>query len=120
MLHPAWVAREAPLARCPLGACRRSHTCRHPGDADPCRRLHETKEAMRSTLADKLENMAAQARRRDPHGMNFAAEGTPEFEERMKFLYESVRAADEANCAAQKAAAQAQKNKKPVTPRAGG
>ena len=32
-------------------------------------------------LADKLENMAAQARRRDPHGMNFAAEGTPDLQD---------------------------------------
>jgi hypothetical protein len=75
---------------------------------------------MRSALADRLEHMAAQARRRDPHGTNFAAEGTPEFEQRMKFVYESVRAADEANSAAQMAAARARKKKKPASPHAGG
>jgi hypothetical protein len=91
MLNRAWVEREAPLARCPLNSCRRTGTCTHSTETDPCRRLHETRDALYIRLAGKLRRMAAEAERRDPEGKNFAAEGTPEFERRLRFLYDDLR-----------------------------
>lgn len=114
MLHGAWIEREAPLARCPLNACNRSGACRHPTDQDPCRRLYETKEAMRLALARKLAGLARAARRRDPEVRNYAAPGTPEFERRLKLIYEAVRAADAAHCAAE-AAERRRAKKKPAS-----
>ena len=55
MLHPAWIAREAPLAQCPLAACRRSKQRRHSTDNDPSRRLHQTMHPARTELADMLD-----------------------------------------------------------------
>jgi hypothetical protein len=111
MLNPAWVERESPLDRCPLKSCQRDGVCRHATDRDPCRRLHETKDAMRYTLAKKLEAMTKEARRRDPEGRNYAAPGTPEHERRMKALKEALYEADAAHCkrvmAAERAAAKA-------------
>lgn len=120
MLHRAWIAREAPLARCPLSACRRSQTCRHDTDADPCRRLHQTQDAMRYELARKLQRWTAAVKRRDPEGKNFAAEGSPEFERRIKILYDGLRAADRAHSAAEMAARKPAKAKKPATTPSGG
>ena len=57
MLHPAWIEREAPLARCPRKDCRRSHRCRRPEGRLPCQRSHETKEVFRYNLARKLQAM---------------------------------------------------------------
>ena len=58
MLNRAWMEREAPLARCPLPACRRSGTCRHNTPTDPCRRTHQTRDALYNSIADKLDRMA--------------------------------------------------------------
>jgi len=117
MLHGAWIEREAPLARCPLNACRRGGACRHTTDQDPCRRLHETKDALRIKLANKFARRAKAARRRDPEGRNSAAPGTPEFERRLKLIYETVRAADQANSAREMAeiAARKKQRKKPAS-----
>lgn len=95
MLHPAWIAREAPLAQCPLAACRRSKQCRHSTDNDPCRRLHETMNAARNELAVKLERMKRDMLAKQPPGVShYAPEGSPEFERRMKRLYDWLRIAD--------------------------
>lgn len=118
MLHPNWIEREAPLPRCPLARCRRSATCHHATDEDPCRRLHQTKDEMRNTLARKLEKLTAEAVARDPEGKNAVPEGSPEHERRYKLLYDLLRARDEANSATEMAeiAARkaAKKRKKPA------
>ena len=103
MLHPAWIEREAPLPRCPLARCRRSATCHHSTDDDPCRRRHQTKDEMRTELARYLDKLSAEATARDPEGRNFAPEGSPEQLRRLKLLYDLLRARDEAHCAAKMA-----------------
>ena len=109
MLHPNWIEREAPLPRCPLPRCRRSATCHFPTDANPCRRLHQTKDEMRNALAEKLERMANEAAARDPEGKHFAPEGSPEQLRRLKMIYDMVRAADQANSAREMAEIAARK-----------
>ncbi|WP_421695528.1 hypothetical protein [Aestuariivirga sp.] len=98
-LHPAWIEREAPLARCPLNSCRRSGTCSHQESPTPCRRTHETKDAARNALADKIARLAAEIIAENPHNRHHAEEGTPEFNRRLKRMYDGIRAADEANSA---------------------
>lgn len=107
MLHPAWIEREAPLAACPLRSCRRDGVCRHASDRDPCRRLHQTKDEMRYELAAKLERIAAEIIASRPPGMVYepTPPGTPAFERKLKFLYDSLRAADQAESARQMAEA---------------
>ena len=97
----AWVERP-PLQRCPLGPCRRGGTCFHNTPTDPCRRTHQTRDAFYNAIADKIERMTAEARRRDPDGKNFAPVGSPEFERRYSALYRSFRERDEAGSAAAK------------------
>ena len=101
MRKRASVRREAPLAVCPLPACRRSGTCRFGTEADPCRRLYETQGHFYTQLARKIERLQREALARRPAGVTvaFAPEGTPEFEERLKHLYEGLRARDEAQSA---------------------
>ena len=105
MLNRAWVEREEPLPHCPLPACRRSGTCRHPTDQDPCRRLHETREAFYRALAHKLDRLKKEIIARRPPGVvvKVAKPGTPLFERRHKALYDMLRATDQANSARQKA-----------------
>lgn len=107
----AWVERP-PLQRCPLAPCRRSGTCCHNTPTDPCRRTHQTRDAFYNAIAEKIERMTAEARRRDPVGKNFAAEGSPEFERRYTALYRAFRERDEASSAA--------KSEKPATAPSGG
>ena len=122
MLHPAWTEREAPLPRCPLARCRHSGTCHHSTDDNPCRRLHQTKDEMRTELARYLNKLTAQARARDPQGRNVAPEGSPEQQRRLKELYDLLRARDEANSATEMAeiAARKKAQKKQKRARAGG
>lgn len=101
MLNRAWMEREAPLARCPLPACRRSGTCHHSTDQDPCRRLHETRSQAYNKLAMKLERMAKEAAAADPEGKHRAEPGTPEFEQRLKILYDALRERDRAESGAE-------------------
>ena len=119
MLHPAWIEREAPLPRCPLARCRRSATCHHSTDDNPCRRLHETKDAMRMALAAKLRRLCKEAEARDPEGKNYAPPGSPEQLRRIKIIYDMVRAADEANSANEMAKLAARKKPKPARARDG-
>ena len=107
MLHPAWIEREAPLAACPLRSCRRDGVCRHSTDRDPCRRLHETKDAARYKLAAKLEAFAREAELRDPEGKNRVPEGSPEQQRRLAFLKKLFDEADAAEYAREKALAEA-------------
>ena len=102
-LHPAWIEREAPLARCPLGACRRSGICSHQDTPTPCRRTHETKDAARNALADKIERLMAEIIAKNPHNRQVAEPGSLAFENNLKALYDGVRQADEAYCAKLKA-----------------
>jgi hypothetical protein len=111
MLNAAWIEREAPLAVCPLIACRRDGRCRHSTDRDPCRRLHETKDEARYALAAKLEAFAREAERRDPEGKNRVPEGSPEQERRLHFLKDLLHQADADECAREKAAAAAARRK---------
>ena len=122
MLHPNWIEREAPLPRCPLARCRRSATCHFPTDANPCRRLHETKDEMRDKLSEKLERICAEAVARDPEGKNYAPPGSPEQLRRLKLIYDTLRARDAAYCAQQAAerAAREKALKKQKPARAGG
>ena len=101
MRKRASVRREAPLAVCPLPACRRSGTCRHNTAADPCRRLFETQAHFYTQLARKIQRLQREALARRPPGVTVevAREGTPEFEERLKHLYEGLRAREEAQSA---------------------
>jgi len=116
----AWVERP-PLERCPLVPCRRSGTCRHNTPTDPCRRTHQTRDALYNSIADKLDRMTAEARRRDPEGRNFAPEGSPEFERRLSALYRAFRQWDEENSAARKAeGAAGRAREKPAMPPCGG
>ncbi|WP_374330783.1 hypothetical protein [Aestuariivirga sp.] len=89
-----WVERPA-LERCPLSTCRRSGTCRHNTPADPCRRTHQTRDAMYNSIANTLDRLTAEAKRRDPEGKNFAPEGSPEFERRYSALYRALREREE-------------------------
>ena len=103
MLHPRWIEREAPLPRCPLARCRRSATCHHSTDDDPCRRLHQTKDEMRNELARYLARLTAEAAARDPQGKNYAPPGSPEQLRRLKLIYDTLRERDAAYCAQQAA-----------------
>ncbi len=111
MLHPAWIEREEPLEACPLRACRRDGTCRHSTDRDPCRRLHQTQEQMRYELAAKLQRIGAEIIAARPPGMVYepTPPGTREFELKLKFLYDSLRAADRADTARRMAEARMKK-----------
>ena len=104
MLHPAWIEREAPLARCPLKACRRDKTCHHSTGRDPCRRLHETKDEMRYKLARKIEAYTAEIIRKNPdrvpHPYN-----SPAQQRQLHAIHEFLREADEADWQREKAAA---------------
>lgn len=120
MTKRARYPRSEALARCPLPACRRSQTCRHDSDDDPCHRFFETQDSAYNRLADKLEKMVAEARRRDPEGKNVAPEGSPEFERRHAALYRALRERDQANSAnemAELAQKRAAKRKPATTPR---
>ena len=116
MTRRARYKRDVALKRCPLPTCRRSGTCLHHTEDDPCHRLHETQESLYNRVADTLDRLTAEARRRDPEGRNLAPEGSPEFERRMKFLYDSLRARDEENSAAEMAelAAKRARQEKPA------
>ena len=107
MLNPAWVEREDTLGICPLAACRRSRTCHHATEQDPCRRLHETRDEFYGRIAGKIDVLLAEARIRDPEGRNRVPEGSPEFERRLKHLYDMLRAADIAMTAREMAAKKA-------------
>ena len=107
MLNPAWVEREDTLGICPLAACRRSRTCHHTTEQDPCRRLHETRNDFYGRIAAKLDVLIAEGRARDPEGRNRVPEGSPEFERRLKHLYDMLRAADIALTAREMAAKKA-------------
>lgn len=111
MLNPAWVEREDTLGICPLAACRRSRTCHHTTEQDPCRRLHETRNDFYGRIAAKLDVLIAEGRARDPEGRNRVPEGSPEFELRLKHLYDMLRAVDIALTAREMAAAAAKKAK---------
>ena len=106
MLHPDWIERDDPPARCPLPACRRSGTCHHSTDQDPCRRLHQSRDECRNALAARIERLTRAQRAKPGWQQNVAEEGSPEFERRMKILYDLLRAADEAGSARQREAAQ--------------
>lgn len=114
MLNRAWVEREEPLPHCPLPACRRGGTCRHPTDEDPCRRLHMTRDACYWALAHKIERLQMEMIAKRPPGkvVKVARPGTPLFERRMKFLYDSLRAADQANSAKEMAALEARRKQR--------
>lgn len=103
MLNAAWIEREAPLARCPLKSCRRDNTCRHSTDRDPCRRLHETKDAMRIKLAAKIDAFTAEIIRKNPDRVRHPA-GSPEQQRRLHAFHELLREADEADWQERKAA----------------
>jgi len=105
MLNRAWIEREAPLARCPMPECRRSGTCHHSTDSDPCRRLHESRAAFYTKLARKIDRIVAQDIAARPPGVEVeeALPGTPEFERRLKILYDAMRARDIAESAAEMA-----------------
>jgi hypothetical protein len=105
MLNPNWVEREEPLAMCPLAACRRNGICHHTTDRSPCRRLHEPRDDVYDRISAKIDVLLAEARIRDPEGRNRVPEGSPEFELRLKHLYDMVRAADIAQTAREMAAA---------------
>ena len=121
MLNRAWVEREEPLPHCPLPACRRSGTCQHPTENDPCRRLHETREAFYTALARKIDRIRAEIIASRPPGkvVKVAEPGTPLFERRHKALYDMFRAADQAHSArdmAERAAKGKQRqNQKPAS-----
>lgn len=110
----ASVRREAPLEVCPLPGCRRSGTCRHNTPADPCRRLFETQAHFYTQLARKIARLQREAIARRPRGVTvaFAPEGTPKFEERLKQLYEGLRATEQANSSA---AGKAARRRKPAS-----
>jgi len=120
MLNPAWVEREEPLPHCPLPACRRGGTCQHPTEKDPCRRLHETREAFYTALARKIDRIRREIIASRPPGMvvEVAEPGSPLFERRHKALYDMLRAADQANSAremAERAAKEKERqNEKPA------
>jgi len=101
MLNPAWVEREEPLPHCPLPACRRGGACQHPTEKDPCRRLHETREAFYTALARKIDRIRREIIASRPPGMvvEVAEPGSPLFESRHKALYDMLRAADQAHSA---------------------
>ena len=101
MLNRAWVEREEPLPHCPLPACRRSGTYQHPIENDPCRRLHETREAFYTALARKIDRIRHEIIASRPPGkvVKVAEPGTPLFERRHKALYDMFRAADQAHSA---------------------
>ncbi len=121
MLNRAWVEREEPLPHCPLPACRRSGTCQHPTEKDPCRRLHETREAFYTALARKIDRIRHEIIASRPPGkvVKVAEPGTPLFERRDKALYDMFRAADQAHSAkdmAERAAKERQaKKQKPAS-----
>ncbi len=99
MPNSAWIEREERLPRCPLPRCRRAGTCLHPDDKDPCRRLYVTRDAFYRALARKIDRLREEVLARRPPGMvvEVAEPGSPEFERRMKFLYDLLRAADQAD-----------------------
>lgn len=103
-----WMERERPLARCPVLRCRRSGQCLHAlSGTKPCRRTHLTGDEARHELADKLDRMTAELRSRPGWEKNYAAPGTPEFEMRLKMIYDMLRAADQENSAREMAAKRA-------------
>ena len=116
MLNPAWVEREAPLRACPLAACRRSGICRHQTDQDPCRRLHETRDAMYTALAIKLDRFKAQLIAERPPGpvLPDPQPGSALYESGIKYVYEALRAADQADSAREKAKDAAGEKQKPA------
>ena len=124
MLNPAWVEREEPLPHCPLPACRRGGACQHPTEKDPCRRLHETREAFYTALARKIDRIRREIIASRPPGMvvEVAEPGSPLFESRHKALYDMLRAADQAHSAKEMAARAAKERqaKKQKPARAGG
>jgi hypothetical protein len=121
MLNRAWDEREELLPHCPLPACRRSGTCQHPTEKDPCRRLHETRDAFYTALARKIDRIRAEIIASRPPGkvVKVAEPGTPLFERRHKALYDMFRAADQAHSAkdmAERAARGKQRqNQKPAS-----
>lgn len=118
MTTRARFKRDVALTRCPLPACRRSGTCLHNTAEDRCHRFYETQDSLYNRIADKLDWFAAEARLRDPEGRNVVPQGSPEFERRLKFLYDSLRARDEAYSATEMAelAAERAAAKKPAPP----
>ena len=121
MLNAAWIEREAPLDQCPLAACRRSGICHFPTGRNPCRRLHETTDAVREQLAATLAALTAEARRRDPDGKNWVPDGSPEHERRLKILKQMLWQADHDDWQRQKAeAARARREAGQPPPETGG
>jgi hypothetical protein len=103
---PKWYEREAPLTRCPLIQCRRSGTCLHSTQEDACRRHFMTQDEFYTKLAFKIDRILKEIIANRPPGkkVKVAEPGTPLFERRLKLLYDSLRARDDAECAAQLAA----------------
>ena len=96
MLHPAWIERGTPLARCPRKACRRSGVCEKETGPLPCERTHETKDAMRIKLARKFQKWNRQLLRENPELKNQVL--TPyELELKLKYVKELLQARDEAS-----------------------
>lgn len=108
MLHPAWIEREAPLARCPRKDCRRSHSCRRPeGYKLPCQRLHETKEFFRWNLARKLERIKKDLLSGNPDGPSQPVDhDSMEFQLKLKSMKEMLHARDKEDWERRKAEAQ--------------
>ncbi len=110
---------HSPIARCPPAAA--AAPGQHPTEKDPCRRLHETREAFYTALARKIDRIRAEIIASRPPGkvVKVAEPGTPLFERRHKALYDMLRAADQAHSAkdmAERAARGKQRqNQKPAS-----
>lgn len=102
MLHPAWIEREAPLARCPRNPCRRSGKCMKETGRLPCERTHETKDAVRNRISAKLQKMTAELFRQNPELKNRVVDEY-ELELKLKQLKALLQASDEAYCASLRA-----------------
>ena len=102
MLHPCWIEREAPLARCPRARCRRSGTCMKETGPLPCERTHETKNAVRNRISAKLKKLTAEMHAENPELKNQVI-SEYELELKLKRLKEMLQASDEAYCASLRA-----------------
>jgi|LauGreDrversion4_2_1035121.scaffolds.fasta_scaffold1317368_2 hypothetical protein len=102
MLHPCWIEREAPLARCPKASCRRSGKCKKETGKLPCERTHETKDAVRYRIAAKLDKMTAELHAKNPELKNRVI-SEYELELKLKSMKALLQASDEAFCASERA-----------------
>lgn len=98
---PLWYEREQPLARCPLLKCRRSNSCGHSTEEDPCRRHYMTQEQAYTLWAYDINRRCKEMIANRPPGevVEVAEPGTPLFEQRLSLLYRLLRERDQENSA---------------------